>query len=106
MTDCAAFGGFIAIPHMSPDGIQAANPSTPAFIDRVCGADFGLTGGVAGPLVCKFEFANIKNLGLILLAAQLPFVMGVFTAAAAQTGAEGFNMEYSQVKTNNNEIFI
>ena len=91
---------------MSPDGIQAANPSAPAYIDRVCGSDFGLTGGVAGPLVCKFEFANIKNLRFNLSAAQLPFVMGVFTAAAAQNAAEGFNMEYSQVKTHNNEIFI
>ena len=90
---------------MSPDGIQAASPSTPAYIDRVCGADFGLKGGVAGPLVCKFEFANIKNLGLILSAAQLPFVMGVFTTGA-QNAAEGFNMEYSQVKTNNNKFFI
>ena len=65
MTACAGFGGYVAIPHMSPDGVLPASPSAlgagTAYIDRVCGADFGLTGGVAGPLVCKFYFASSKN---------------------------------------------
>ena len=66
MTACAGFGGYVAIPHMSPDGVLPASPSAlgagTAYIDRVCGADFGLTGGVAGPLVCKFKFfASIQK---------------------------------------------
>ena len=57
VTSCAAFGGYIAIPHLSPDGVQAANGNVPAqaYIDRMCGADFGHSTGVAGPFVCKFE---------------------------------------------------
>ena len=57
VTACAGFGGYIAIPHMSPDGVQAANGNVPAqaYIDRMCGADFGHSTGLAGPLVCKLE---------------------------------------------------
>ena len=40
-------------------------------------------------------------------ASQQPFIMGVFTAAAAiDVAATGFNMEYSQVKKNNSRIMI
>ena len=49
---------YISIPQLSPDGILpiAIVPTgLQHYQDRVCGNDFGIEGGVAGPLVCKFN---------------------------------------------------
>ena len=48
---------YIAIPTLSPDGIQPIQliGGTQHYQDRLCGNDFGIEGGVAGALVCKFN---------------------------------------------------
>lgn len=52
--DCTPHNAYIAIPNLSPDGTQPIGLSTAqAYQNRVCGSDFGIEGGIAGPLVCK-----------------------------------------------------
>ena len=49
---------YISIPQLSPDGILpiAVVPTgLQHYQDRVCGNDFGIEGGVAGPLVCELN---------------------------------------------------
>ena len=101
---------YIAIPQLSPDGIlpiRIVTTGTQHYQDRVCGNDFGIEGGVAGALVCKFNIffyyillSISKSLLTYLSARQQPFTLGVWsTAAIAQPAAEGFSMDYTQVKS-------
>ena len=53
--DCVALNGYISIPNLSPDGSQTIATAIQHYQDRVCGSDFGIEGGVAGALVCKFN---------------------------------------------------
>ena len=62
--DCTPHNAYIAIPNLSPDGSQPipiVPTGTQHFQDRVCGSDFGIEGGVAGPLVCKFYCFSEKQ---------------------------------------------